>query len=282
MAIRIVTDSATDYTPAEIEKRKIICIPMTITFGDQSYLDCVELGKEEFFEKLQNTPELPHTSQPSPADFLNCFEEARAAGDTVIAILISSALSGTVQTAMLARDMAEYDKIYIVDSRLATLGMRILVDQAVQMRHKGASAEEIVDQLEQLKGRVSLYAGLDTLEYLYKGGRISRTQASLGNVVNLKPVLTISPTGHVELCGKQIGFRHTYKQIMQFLAQTPPDRDYPVYFIYSGDSRNCVSFVQYLRKHGEDFPEPRLYGIGATIGTHIGPGAFGIVYVRSV
>lgn len=282
MAIRIVTDSAADYTLAEIEKRKITCVPMTITFGDQSYQDCFELEKDEFFEKLQMEPELPRTSQPSPAEFLSCFEEAKEAGDTVIAILISGALSGTLQSAMLAKDMAEYDRIYIVDSRIATLGMRILVDQAVLLRRQGVPAEEIVNQLEQLKNRISLYAGLDTLEYLYKGGRISRTQASIGGVVNLKPVLTFTPLGTVELCSKQIGFRHAYKQVRQLLEQTPPDRDYPVYFIYSGDPENCVNFVQYLRKHGEDFPEPRLYGIGATIGTHIGPGAFGIVYVRSV
>ena len=110
MAIRIITDSAADYTLAEIEKRKITCVPMTITFGDQSYQDCFELGKDEFFEKLQMESELPRTSQPSPAGFLSCFEEAKEAGDTVIAILISSALSGTLQSAMLAKDMAEYDK----------------------------------------------------------------------------------------------------------------------------------------------------------------------------
>ena len=280
MAIRIVTDSAADYTKAEIEKRNIICIPMTVSFGDEVFTDGVDLEKEEFFERLKNSKCLPHTAQPSPASFLDCFEEAKTAGDTVIAILISGALSGTIQSAQLAKEIAQYDDIYIVDSCHATLSMRILVDQAVIMRHQGVCAKEIVAMLEKLKQRVTIYAGLDTLEYLYKGGRISRTEANLGKLINIKPVLTFTTDGSVVLCGKQVGFRHVFKQVLQLLEAAPPDMDYPVYFIHSGDKKNCVKFVQYLMKQTGEFEEPKLRGIGPTIGTHIGPGAFGIVYVR--
>lgn len=280
MAIRIVTDSAADYSAREIEKRGIICIPMSVTFGDMTYLDGVDISKEEFFERLQDGEEFPKTSQPSPTSFLECFNEAKEAGDTVIAILISGALSGTIQSAMLARSMAKYDEIYIVDSKIATLGMRLLVDRAVVMRTQGASACQIVEELEMLRDRIRLFAGLDTLEYLYKGGRLSKTQASVGNIVNLKPVVTFTPEGMVELCGKQIGIRHAYKQIVKMLEEQKPDRNYPIYFLYSYEKKNCAGFIQFLQKKGYDVSTPKLRGIGATIGTHIGIGAFGIVYVK--
>ncbi|MDO4345493.1 MAG: DegV family protein [Eubacteriales bacterium] len=280
MAIRIVTDSAADYSAQEIERRKITCIPMAISFGEEQYLDGVDITKEEFYEKLTSSEEFPKTSQPAPTAFINCFEEAKAAGDTVIAVLISGALSGTIQSALLAKDMVEYENIYIIDSKTATLGMRMLVDRAVILREKGMPAEQIVAELEALKSRVSLYAGLDTLEYLYKGGRLSKSQASIGNLVNLKPLITISEEGTVELFGKQIGIRHAYKQLAKTVEEAAPDPDYPVYFLYSYDKKNCAGFIQYLQKKGMEFGAPKIRGIGPTIGSHIGVGAFAIVYVK--
>ncbi len=280
MAIRIITDSAADYLIPEIEKRNITCVPMAVTFGDTTYLDGKDITKEAFFEMLLEGKEFPKTSQPSPDSFLECFREAKAAGDTVIAILISGALSGTIQSAMIAKDMVEYEDIYIVDSKTATLGMRLLVDRAVVMRAQGADACQIVEELESLRTRVRLFAGLDTLEYLYKGGRLSKAQASIGSFVNLKPVITIGEKGTVELCGKQIGIRHAYKQIAKLIEEQKPDERYPVYFLYSYEKKNCAGFIQSLQKKGADITSPKLRGIGATIGAHIGAGAFGIVYVK--
>ncbi|MDO4634093.1 MAG: DegV family protein [Eubacteriales bacterium] len=280
MAIRIITDSAADYSAQEIQKRNITCIPMTITFGDESFLDMEELSKEEFYERLVSEKELPKTSQPAITGFLDCFEEAKASGDTVIAILISKTLSGTIQGAMLAKNMAEYDNIYIMDSKIATLGMRFMVDCAVRMRDQGCSAEEIVKALEELRPRIRLYAGLDTLEYLQKGGRLSRAEAGIAKMVNLKPIIAFDPEGNLEVCGKQIGMRHAYKQVAAILEEHRPDETYPIYFIYSMDKKNCAGFIKALEKKGIDYGTPKLRGIGATIGTHIGPGAFGIVYVE--
>lgn len=279
MAIRIVTDSAADYSVQEIEKRKITCIPMTVTFGEKSYVDGRDITKEDFFDMLIHEKEFPVTSQPSPSSFLDCFNEAKKNGDTVIAILISGALSGTIQSAMLAKTMSEYENIYIVDSKTATLGMRLLVDRAVVLKEQGWEAGKIVEELENLVPRIRIFAGLDTLEYLYKGGRISKTQASLGNFVNLKPVIEVSPEGEVLLRGKQIGMRHAYKQIGKMMENEKPDENYPVYFVYSYDKKNCAGFIQSLQKKGMDLGTPKLRGIGATIGSHIGPGAFGVVYV---
>lgn len=280
MAIRIITDSAADYSAQEIARRGITCIPMGISFGEEQFLDGVDLTKEQFYEKLLENKNFPKTSQPSPTTFINCFEEAKAAGDEVIVILIASVLSGTIQSALLAKDMVEYDAIHVVDSQNATLGMRFLVDRAVILRDQGCSAKKIVEELDALKPRIRLYAGLDTLEYLQKGGRLSKGQAILGGLVNLKPVITVTEQGEVSLCGKQIGMRHAFKQIADILEEDAPDVDFPVYFIYAYDKKNCVNFIQYLKKRGMDFGTPKLRGIGPTIGSHIGTGAFGIVYVK--
>ena len=280
MAIRIITDSAADYSVQEIEKRNITCVSMAITFDEDTYLDGKEITKDEFYERLMGTEVFPKTSQPSPTSFLECFEEAKEAGDSVIAILVSGSLSGTIQSAQLAKSMAEYDDIHIVDSKNVTLAMRILVDRAVVMRDKGFAVEEILAELEDLKGRIRIFAGLDTLEYLCKGGRLSRTSANIGTLVNLKPVVTINEEGTVEVCGKQIGVRHAYKQIIKIVEEDQPDTNYPVYFIYSYDKKNCLGLIQALQKKGLDFGTPKTRGIGATIGAHIGPGAYGIVYVK--
>lgn len=279
MAIRIITDSAADYSAQEIAKRQITCIPMTVTFGSEEYLDGRDITKEEFFRLLTESKDFPKTSQPSPSAFLECFEDAKEAGDSVIAILVSSALSGTLQNAVLAKGMTGYENIFIVDSKIATLGMRILVDRAVKMRDAGRTAQEIITELENLKPRLRLFAGLDTLEYLAKGGRLSKTTAALGNLANLKPIITFTEDGGVTLCGKQMGIRHACKQVAKLTMADEPDMDWPLYLLYAHEQKNCAAFLHTLQKSGLEIESPKVRGIGPIIGTHIGVGAFGIVYV---
>ena len=281
MAVQIFVDSTADFSAKEIEKRQITCIPMTITFGNEQYIDGVDLTKEEFFVKLMNEKEFPKTSQPSPAKFAECFEEAKENGDDVVAILVSGALSGTVQSATIAKDIAEHEGVYIVDSNTVTLGIRLLVDHAVRMRDQGKSAAEIVERLEELKDRVRIYAGLDTLEYLQKGGRISKAAASLGRLAGIKPIITIDEEGKVAVCGKQRGNKNVFRQIIKYIDAEMPDENYSVYFLYSADKKNCISFIQTLQKNGLDFGKIKTREIGPTVGSHIGPGGFGIVYVAN-
>lgn len=281
MAVQIIVDSTADFSAKEIEKRQITCIPMTVTFGNEQYIDGVDLTKEEFFVKLMNEKEFPKTSQPSPAKFAECFEEAKENGDDVVAILVSGALSGTVQSATIAKDIAEHEGVYIVDSNTVTLGIRLLVDHAVRMRDQGKSAAEIVERLEELKDRVRIYAGLDTLEYLQKGGRISKAAASLGRLAGIKPIITIDEEGKVAMCGKQRGNKNVFRQIIKYIDAEMPDENYSVYFLYSADKKNCISFIQTLQKNGLDFGKIKTREIGPTVGSHIGPGGFGIVYVAN-
>ena len=273
-------DGSSDYCRTEIEKRQITCIPMTIAFGEEQYADGLELSKEEFFEKLIGEDTFPKTSQPSPAVFAEYFEEAKKAGDSVVAILISGALSGTIQSAALAKDMAEYDDIFIIDSKSATLGIRMLADRAVRMRDQGAGAEEIAAELEALKSRIRIYAGLDTLEYLYKGGRLSKAEAAIGKLAGIKPIIAVNEAGEVVMHGKQRGVKQVCRQLAKILEEEAPDLNYPVYFLYAYDKKNCITFIQSLQKKGMEFGEVKTRGIGPTIGTHIGPGAFGIVYIK--
>ena len=171
--IRIVTDSAADFELAELQAMDITLIPLNVSFGDREYLETVELNKDQFYELLMNSQELPKTSQPSPQLLADIIEEAKACGDDVIYISLSSGISGTYQTARMTAELAEYDFCYVVDSASAAGGQRLLVEQAVRMRNENMDASQIAAELEKLREKLTLYACIDTLENLHKGGRIS-------------------------------------------------------------------------------------------------------------
>lgn len=280
MAIKIITDSTAEYEINELKEKDIICVPMSVTFNEQTFLDGIELSKDAFFEKLLKKECMPTTSQPSPKAFLAYFEAAKQNQDTVIVILISSALSGTVQSAHLAKEMVDYDKIYIIDSLTATIGIKLLVDQAVKMRYEGATGSDIVQTLETLKSKVRVYAAIDTLEYLYKGGRLTKAQAGLGTLAHLKPIITINSEGHISIVSKSIGLAKARQQIIQLTMQSELDLNYPLHLLYAYDRKNCDKLREKLAE--ADFPtsDQAIYGVGPTIGTHIGTGAFGVVFIE--
>lgn len=277
MSIMIVTDTSSDMEPFEYKQKQIRCITLPVTFDDAVF-DAAD--KNLFFEKLISSGIFPKTSQPSPQAFLECFLQAKERGDAVIAILISSALSGTCQSALLAAQMADYEQIYIIDSCTASVALKLLVDQAVSMRDAGYNANEIVRCLEDLKQRTKILAVMDTLEYLYKGGRLTRTQAGLGALANLKPLITLSSSGAVTVIAKSIGKNRAIQSMAKELAQHMPDPAYPVLPIYSYDPKNCGVMLERLLNAFPRLPIQEKIQIGATIGTHIGPNAFGIAYIR--
>ena len=181
MQIRIITDSAADFTSQELAANGITCVPMQITFGEDTYVDGIDLTPDVFWQRLISG-ENPKTSQPSPDAFLSVFEEAKAAGDAVICVLLSSALSGTLQSAVIAKGMADYEPIHIVDSLTAAIAEKVLVLHACRLRDESRlSAGEIAAGLEEFRSRVKLYACLDTLSYLARGGRIPAPMQSLKN-----------------------------------------------------------------------------------------------------
>ena len=279
MAIRIIADSSADLTTQEAEALHVHIVSMSIQFGDRSYLDGVDLSKPEFYQLLAAGKDSPTTAQPTPADFLTPLEEAKEAGDEAVVIPLSSQLSGTYQSAVIAKDMCEYSPIQVVDSRSASAGIHLLVEEACRLRDSGASVQEIAQALEALKGRVRIFALIDTLEYLRRGGRLSNLQASLGTVTKLKPVISVRE-GAVMVVGKAFGVSAAMKQLLRFLAEHPVDNSFPAYALYSDDESRVDDFIPRLRELDLLPTELRRCSIGPTIGTHIGPGAVGMAYIE--
>ena len=276
--IRILVDSSADYTMAELKENGFDFVPFPVTLNDKTYLDTVELDRNDMYKFLLQGDHFPKTSQPSPEAFVEIFEDAKAKEDEVICILLSSALSGTYQSAFLAKSIVDYDKIHLIDTLSATFPIRILAEHAASLRSKGYSSEEIVAAVETLKKRTKALAAMDTLEYLYRGGRLSRTSASIGNLVNMKPVLTIAENGSIDILAKPIGKNKAYSTLLKHLEEHPIDSDFPVYSIYTYGLENCEKLEAKLTKAGIHFKE-RLQ-VGCSIGAHIGPGTVGIVYVE--
>ena len=276
--IRIVTDSAADMEKEELEKYSVVSVPLSVSFGHSSYLDGVDLNKDRFYELLQSEKEFPKTSQPSPETFLSIFEEAKAAGDSVICILISQALSGTVQSAMVAKNLADYDDIFIIDSRLATGGEKVLAIHAAALRDKGCQAVEIAAEIEKLRDRGRLVAGLDTLEYLCKGGRLSKTAAGIGTIANIKPIIKLTPEGAVTLAEKCMCRKNMLKKLIKYPEKTGVDSSIPLSFVYSYDRGSCTEFMERLKELGYNTENSLCTNIGPTIGAHVGVGAYGLIY----
>lgn len=278
--LRIITDSCSDFENHELKKLNITAIPLCVIFGSEEYKENVNLSKDEFYEKLRSNPNHPTTSQPTPDDFCKVFEKFKQQGDEVLGIFISSKLSGTYQCANLAKQMAEYDNCYIVDSLSATIGERVLVEYAVKLRDEGLSAKEIYQKLEDVKEKLHIYASLETLEYLKRGGRISASAAAIGTLANLKPIIHVGKEGVVETIAKAIGLKKAASTVIKYFEDASCNTEFPVYLIYSNISDNALILREALAKKGYIIHDKNICNIGAAIGTHVGPGAFGIVFME--
>lgn len=276
--IRIIVDSSADYGKEELEAKQLTLVSLTVNLDEKGYLDGVDITRDQLYEWLIESKGFPKTSQPSPDDFAKHFKDAKAAGDEVICILLSSALSGTCQSAHLAKNMADYDKIHIIDSLSATHVIRFLANKACKMRDAGNSAEEIVTTIEDLKGRAKVIAAVDTLEYLCRGGRVSRAAATIGNLANLKPIITVNPEGEVAVLAKCVGKNKSMSYIVNAMKEYELDEDYPIYSIYSYGIENCIALEAKVVSTGYTLHSRKQ--VGATIGCHVGPGAFGVLFVH--
>lgn len=268
--IKIIVDAASDCSKEEGYQ----IIPIAINIDGKEYL---ELEKDAFYQLQSSAKEFPKTAQPAPQTFVDLFEKAKAEGDEIIYFAISSALSGTYQCANLAKAMVDYDRIYIIDSKLASHLIGMLAHYAEKLMGEGFSAAEIVEKCEDLKGKVKVLAGLDTLEYLYKGGRLSRASAAVGEIANIKPIITISPEGKVEPIGKCIGKMRSMQFITDKLAGFEVDEQFPIYSLYTYGTENCEQLEKKLTDQGYSIAD-RLQ-IGPAIGAHVGPGVYAVLFV---
>ncbi len=275
--IRIITDSASDIVGNERED--LMILPITITFGEEQFQDGVNLTHQMFYEKLIESDELPVTSQVAPFDFEEAYREVKERGDRAIVITLSSKLSGTWQSANIAAE--EYgDVVRVVDSENASIGQHALVEYALRLKERGLSFGEIVERLEVDKSRIRLVALLDTLEYLKKGGRISKAAAMAGSLLSIKPVIAIQ-RGEVAILGKARGSRQGNNLLAEQIHLTGGiDFEKPFVLGYTGLSDRMLQ--KYIADH-ESFWKSSVdaletSSVGGTIGTHVGPGAIGVAF----
>ena len=275
--IRIITDSGSDIIDSK--RDNVTVLPMSITFGDEVFYDGVTLSHSEFYMKLIESDELPKTSLIAPASFADAFEEAKNAGEKVIAITISGGLSGTYQSAVLEAE--DYDDVYVVDSMNVTIGERILVEYALKLIDEGKDIEDIVNELESAKKRICVLGLLDTLEYLKKGGRVSSSVAFVGDVLRIKPVVTVDGEGKVAMLGKARGSKNGNNFLISEIEKVNGvDFDMPYFLGYTG--LNDTLLKKYVKdsEHiwGPYTEELPVCSIGATIGTHVGPNAIAVAF----
>lgn len=276
--IRILTDSASDILPAEAEQLGVTVIPLNVTLEDGTVLrDGVDMTPSAYYEILAGCRKLPTTSQPSPELFENFFLEAAAAGDEVIGIFLSHALSGTYQCAKLAADMANVDNVLFVDSGHVCLSEALLVRLAVQLRDSGKTAGQIAAILEHAKEHLHLVAAIDDLKYLRKGGRLPAAVAVAGGMLGIKPLITIQD-GKVAMAGKARGLPGAYvalfKKVEEMGGISPA---FPAMAGYTVSPREVTPIQTYLRDNLQQ-EDLLVRQIGCVIGTHAGPGAFGIAF----
>lgn len=279
MAVKLVVDSASDISKKEADELGIHMISMSILFGDKTYMDGVDLSGKDFFEKLIESDELPTTSQINMFQFEECFSELTKDGSDVVAITLSSKLSGTYAGAVSAAGSFP-GKVFVVDSLNASLGERILIQYAVRLLRDGASAEEMVERLNEAKGRIKLMALLGTLEYLQKGGRISAVTAMSGAILQIKPVIAIMD-GEVKMVGKAMGSKKGNNLLTQLIEKSGGiDFKMPYATAYSGMDDSLLQ--KYIKDSSsiwkDEMDQIPSYCIGSTIGTHVGPGAIAVAF----
>lgn len=278
MALRILVDSTFDFTPEQLELTGIEVVRLHVNFGGEDFVDGVDITPEGFYERLIESDALPTTSQAAPADFAEAFERLTANGDELVCLTISSKLSGTYQSAMIAA--ADFEgRVRVVDTLNVALGAQILARYALRLASGGRGMDEVADELERVKGRVHIIALLDTLEYLKRGGRISAAAAAVGGVFSIKPVITIRD-GAVAVIGKARGSKNGENLLSQLIEKHGVDFTMPYVLGYTGLSdallqKYKADSARLWVGYAKDLP---VSIVGSVVGTHAGPGAIAVAF----
>lgn len=278
MSVRIIVDSTADLMPEQ--QCRVHTVPLTVCFGDAQFTDGVNLDRRTFYERLAESDVLPTTSQAAPQAFAAELEKAKKDGRQSVVITLSSAFSGTYQSACIAA--SEYEEVYVVDSGSAAMGSGILIEYALRLADEGLDAAEIAQRLERERSRIVVVALVDTLEYLKRGGRISKSVAFAGSVLNIKPVLSVIE-GEISLLGKARGSKVGNNLLMQQIDKAGGiDFTMPLLLGYSGLSDALL--LKYIEDSRHVWQEhlsyPRYTCLGSVIGTHAGPGAVVVAFFK--
>ena len=278
MNIKILIDSTSDISIDEAKELGIELIPLKVSFGEKEYLDGVDLLPKQFYEKLIETDKLPKTSQITAYRYEEEMEKIVSAGDEAICLCLSSELSGTYNNAVLASKKFD-GKVFVVDTLSATMGGTNMCLYALELIKAGKSAKEVAEELERVKSKLKIFAMVDTLEYLKKGGRVSAAVAFVGGLLSVKPIIAVID-GKVEVIDKGMGLKKSFAKLLEKVNATTIDFDKPFGVIYSGnDKTNVEKFMEYTSSLWTCGVENvRISPLGSTIGAHIGTGTVGIVY----
>lgn len=282
MSVKIIVDSASDIKVTYAEANNIGFAPLKTNLGGIEYRDGIDIVPDVFYDKLEANKDLAHTSQVNPGEFSDLFEKEINAGNDIVVITISSGLSGTYQSACLAA--ADYpERVFVVDSLSATAGEQVLIERAIAMRDAGCSALEIFNELIVLRKKTRLFVRVDTLEYLKRGGRISKTSAVLGGILGIRPILTLNGEGKLETVGKPRGTGASHKMMNESIAACGGiDFSMPVVITYAGNLSDGV-VQKYLDDSAHVYKnhvdQLKIGQLGCVIGTHTGPGAIVVAFV---
>ncbi|MBE5921404.1 MAG: DegV family protein [Lachnospiraceae bacterium] len=276
--VRIIVDSTSDITPEVKNRLKVV--PLTVHFGEEEYIDGVTINHQKFYEKLVESDVLPRTSQANPAAFEQVYEEITATGDSAVVITVASKLSGTYQSAVIASE--DYGNIYVVDSKTVAIGAGILAEYALELAESGMEAKDIAAKLEEERDNVCLIAMLDTLEYLMRGGRISKTAAFAGGLLNIKPVICVKD-GEIITLGKARGSKQGNNLLVTEIEKAGGiDFDKPIMLGYTGLSDVLLQkyIVDSKKLWEKGTSELRSTPIDSVVGTHAGPGAVAAAFFK--
>lgn len=277
MAVKLIIDAGCDLDADQARKLDVILIPMTIRFGVEEYRAGIDISNSDFYNKLENSRDLPTTSQPTPYEFECAYQQVTDCADEAVVLCVSSALSGTFQSATIAAD--GYDNVYVVDTQAVSIAQKILLDYAVSLREHNLSAKDIAAQLEMKKKDVCIYGAVDTLEYLIKGGRLSMAAGAVGSVLGIRPILHLRD-GTLEVAGKARGAKAAITMTHSLINKIGVDFSMPCGAGYTGnDPQAIVTFLESPNSQWTGFDIP-VYQVGSTVGTHAGPGLFLVAFFR--
>ncbi len=279
--VAIVTDSAADLTPEDAARHGITVVPLEVSFGRDRYRAGVDLSTEEFWRRM-TAPEAPFptTAAASPGQFRDAFDAAfRSGADAIVCVDITGTLSGTIKSALIARDMLPEREIHVVDSTSASMGVGMLALMAAEMAARGVPAAEITATLERRAADLDLYVVVDTLEYLRKGGRISAATAAIGGLLSVKPIITVREGNVVPL--ERVRTRSkAHERCLELLSARPVER---VAILYAPPA-DPIAFREALVPRLPGGIAPAMVSIqpvGPSVGPHLGPGCVGAVILAA-
>lgn len=279
----ILTDSASDIDESLKSSLGIEMVPLKVSFGTETFVDG-ELSASAFYEKLKQSAALPTTSQPSPLDFVEKYNEIiekHGKDVQIIAILLSSALSGTYQSAVIAKNMLDQAAdITLIDSKKASFIHGLCVVEAARAAQAGQSKQQILDAIDRYLQDVQVYFVVDTLTYLQKGGRIGAASALIGSLLNIKPILTLTPAGTVAPFDKVRGSKKAQARMMEALKTYAGDSPVKTAVIHA-DAKAEAEAILLKVKEEFNVTEAYISEIGAIVGTHTGPGTLGCMIVKA-